>query len=129
MSMEQLPPLRPSQDQRPDSCDPRENNQPRLTLVLDSWPARSDRHESSSRSRGDKASYLFWHKELEEFRQEFRQQFRNVREEMHQLFAAVDEYAKRYPGENGNSFLPPKPSTPTNSPTTPQAMEDWERLA
>jgi hypothetical protein len=91
MSLEQLPPLRPSQDQRPDSCDPRENNQSRLTLVLDSWPARSDHHESSSRSRGDKASYLFWHKELEEFRQEFRQEFRDVREEMHQLYAAVDE--------------------------------------
>lgn len=90
MSLEQLPPLRPDQDQRLDSCDPRENNQSRLKLILEPWPARSD-HESSSRSRGDKASYLFWHKELEEFRKEFRQQFHDVGEKMDLLCSAVDD--------------------------------------
>lgn len=150
MSFEQLPALRPHTDQCSGSCDPRACSQSGIKLILEPWPAsRSENQQAASRSNSDKASYAFWYKELNEFRQEYRLQCHDIREDIHQLFAMVTELKQLLSCcvsiisyisllklinyqcctngcEKSNTSCPYKESTTANSPPTPQAMEDWD---
>ncbi|KAK0755985.1 hypothetical protein N5P37_011453, partial [Trichoderma harzianum] len=129
-----LPALRPHTDQCSGSCDPRACSQSGIKLILEPWPAsRSENQQAASRSNSDKASYAFWYKELNEFRQEYRLQCHDIREDIHQLFAIVTELKQLLSCccctngcEKSNTSCPYKESTTANSPPTPQAMEDWD---